>query len=467
MPKRIPALTDSQIANAKPPKKSIGDGTIPRLRLTLNHKSRRHAWHLTFESPANGKTREVSLGIYPDVSIARARDLAQAMRSQVAEGVCPSEFRKTSRAISDQRSEALRATGSTALPESFEGVARAWLWKNWRPVGQRDGFVCRWGDGHADNFIKKLSRHVFPKIGALRIGRIEPANVVEIFDRLNGQGYRAVLKQVRSFLGQVFAHGRTLGYCERNIMRDMKEALVINGVKGKRASVTRPVDIAALLAALDTIKFPQVRGALLMHLYSANRGQNIRTMRWADIDLSARIWTIPGEETKCLQAMKEYRKANSLDEVMPLSRQAVEVLREMLAVAPRTRAGQLRSPYVFGHDAREVSIGQPICKTLLSKYLHRIGFGGRQTAHGFRAMWRTTGRERVRIEREVLEAQLMHATDEELGDAYSREEWLEERAKAVQDWADYLDTLRAPVAPVTPPAEVAEGAEVYELRRAA
>ena len=467
MPKRLPALTPSQIANAKAPLKSIADGTIPRLRLVLNHKTRRHVWQHTFTSPADGSTRTLSHGMYPDVSIDRARDLAQALRSQVAAGVCPSESRKGTRAIAAQRTDALLATGSTALPESFEGVARAWAWKHWRPVGQRDGFVCRWGDGHAHNFFSKLERHVFPQIGGIRISRIEPANVVEIFDRLNGLGHRAVLKHVRSFLGQVFAHGRTLGYCERNIMRDMKEALVIHGIKGKRASVTRPVDIAALLAAIDAIKFPQVRGALLMHLYSANRGQNVRTMKWEHVDLTSGIWTIPGEETKCREEMKQYRKANNLDEEMPLSRQALAVLREMAAVAPRTRDGQLRSPYVFGHEAREVSVGRPLSKHILSEYLIRIGFGGRQTAHGFRAMWRTTGRERVRIEREVLEAQLLHATDEELGDAYSREEWLDERAEAVQRWADYLDTLRAPVAPVTPPAEVARGAEVYELRRAA
>jgi integrase len=235
-------------------------------------------------------------------------------------------------------------------------------------------------------------------------------------------------------MGQIFRYAIATGRAKRDPAADLKGA--IPPARSKHlAAITQPEMVAGLLRAIDGYSghFATKCALRLAPLVFVRPGE-LRHAEWEEIDLEIAEWIIPGEKMKTGQL-----------HLVPLSRQAVEILNE---IQPLTGSGR----YVFP-SAR--SVARPMSNNAINAALRRMGIEkSEMTGHGFRAMARTLLDEVLQVRPDLIEHQLAHAVRDPLGRAYNRTSFLEERRKMMQTWADYLDRLRA-------------GAKVIPLKRQA
>jgi integrase len=227
--------------------------------------------------------------------------------------------------------------------------------------------------------------------------------------------------KARGYLGNIVRYAIREGLRDEGRLLDLKGALP-RAEKGHIPAAVDLADVRKVATAVEHYPIPVTRGALRLTMLTAQRPGNVVAMEWEEIDLDAAEWSIPGEKMKARHA-----------HIVPLSTQAVETLRGMLAYTDGAR-------YVFPPLARQTT--PHLHRDALSSALRRMGFQGQHATHGFRGMFRTVARERLNISADVLEAQLAHAKKDEIQKAYDRTAFLIERKDAVQQWADYLDALR-------------------------
>jgi integrase len=412
-------LSDPAIRKAvpgdKPRKLSDGGG----LYLELQPNGARW-WRLKYR--IHGKEKRLSLGVYPAVTLAQARVKREEARALIAAGTDPSETRKADKAHQQRQQEvqAMAAAG-LPLPDSFESVAREW-------------FATRhadWSPGYASKVIARLEADVFPFIGARPVAEVTPPELLALLRRMEVRGVIESAHRARESCSQVFRFAIATGRVTSDPARDLAGALKRPRVK-HFAAITDPARFGELLRAIDGYKgTPVVRSALkLAALVFQRPGEELRCARWDEFDLDDGTWLVPADRMKRTKAGKEYGQAHTV----PLSRQAVEILREL---QPLTGNG----PVVFrGEKGKE----RPISENTLNAALDALGYtSDEHRAHGFRSSARTMLHERLNVAPEVIEAQLAHAVPDALGRAYNRTEFIEQRRQMMQTWADYLDKLRA------------------------
>jgi integrase len=374
------------------------------------------AWRFDYTA-ATRKT--LSLGTYPDTGLAAARRKAEEFRRLVAGGSDPSSVRK---AAKDERKRAQEATKRVAggLPalDSFEAVARE-LHAAKAPT---------WSQQYAERWIDRMAKDLFPSIGALQLPAITPPLLLKTLRAIEARGAHETAHTLLQTAGQVFRYGIHTGRCERNPTPDLRGALKPIVVKNMSAA-TDPIAAGGLLRAIAAYQgSPLTRGALRLSALLFQRPGNIRAMKWAAVDLEAAMWTIPSAEMK----RRVSEKLNGRPHLVPLSRQALEILAELQPLSGR-------GVFVFPslHTGERC-----MSENTVNVALRRMGLGRDEaTAHGFRAMARTLLVERLGVDPEVVEAQLAHGKSGPLGSAYDRAEYLDLRRVAMQRWADYLDQL--------------------------
>jgi integrase len=225
----------------------------------------------------------------------------------------------------------------------------------------------------------------------------------------------------------VWCHAVATGRAERDITLDIKKALKPH-IKENLPAIIDPMQLAGLLRAMDGYKGgPVVRAALKLAPILFQRPGNLRTMRWADLNLDAGLWTIPSEDMKRTKA----EKINGQAHTSPLPRQAVEALRDLQML---TGHGVYVFPGLRDHS-------KPMSEAAVTAALHAMGYKGIQSWHGFRATGRTILRQVLKYDKDVIEAQLAHKGQITHGGAYDRATHLEDRTAMLQVWADYLDKL--------------------------
>ncbi len=353
-----------------------------------------------FKYRFQGKEKRLSLGTYPEVSLKEARERRDAARKLVEEGVDPSEHRK-----------AKKAAQAAVVEHSFEVVAREWHSK----------FSKEWSAIHAKNIMDRFERDVFPWIGTRAVNEILAPELLTVLRRIEDRGALETAHRIHSCCGQVFRYAVATGRAERDPSGDLRGALA--PVKGKHlASTTEPDQVAPLLRSMDGYKGSIiVRCALRLAPLVFVRPGELRHAKWADIDLDSAEWRYLATKT-------------DTPHIVPLSRQAVEILKEL---KPRTE----RSIYVFP-CAR--TIDRPMSDNAVLAALRRLGIGKDELCgHGFRAMARTILDEVLGVRPDFIEHQLAHAVKDPNGRAYNRTAHLAERRKMMQQWADYLDDLKA------------------------
>lgn len=401
-------LTDSDLRNAKPQDKpyklSDGEGMF----LLVNPNGSRY-WRMKYRHA--GKEKLLALGVYPETTLKEARKKRYEARKQLDSGIDPGETRKT-----EKRARLLAAANS------FEAVAKEWQGKQ----------AHTWKPKHADDVLRRLEVNLFPHLGHRPIGEIEPPELLEAVRKIESRGAHDLAHRVLAVAGQVFRYGVATGRCARDSSADLRGALTPH--KAKHQAAVRPEDLPALLRKIDA--YDQEAGdtltRLALQLMAATfvRTSELIGAKWAEFDLKAAMWAIPAERMK----MKT-------EHLVPLSRQARAILAELKPLSGR-------SEYLFPGRNRD----KPISNNTMLFALYRMGYKGKMTGHGFRAVASTIMNESGLFRPDVVERQLAHCERNEVRGAYNRAEYLPERRKLMQWWGDYLDKAKA-------------GAEVLPFKR--
>lgn len=360
-----------------------------------------------------GKEKRLSFGIYPDISLADARERHAAARKLLANGVDPGEARK-----------AQRAASADAAANSFEAIAREWFAK----------FSTGWATSHADKIMGRLENDLFPWIGGRPVSEITAPELLRCLRRIEARGALETAHRVLQNAGQVFRYAVATGRADADPTGALRGSLAPWKPEHYPA-ITDPAAVGELLRAIHgyTGNLP-ARTALRLAPMLFVRPGELRKMEWAEVDLDAAQWNIPAAKMKTREP-----------HLVPLPKQAVALLLEL---KPLTGRGQ----YVFpgGHDPRK-----PLSENALSTALRRLGYVEEKkgpdgkpytvptmTVHGFRATARTLLDEELKFRPDYIEHQLAHAVRDPNGRAYNRTSHLPERRKMMQAWADYLDELR-------------------------
>ena len=357
-------------------------------------------WRLKYRF--DGKEKRLSLGVYPDVSLKDARDRRDEARKLLANEIDPSENRKARKAAKIERAG-----------NSFEVIAREWFAKH----------SANWSANHANRIIRRLERDIFPLIGGKPIAAITAPQLLEAIRRIEQRGALETAHRALGNCGQVFRYAVATGRTERDPSGDLRGALP--PVKGTHfASVTEPKQVAEVLRALDGYEGTlPVRCALRLAPLVFVRPGELRHAQWEDIDLDTAEWRYMVTKT-------------NTQHIVPLSQQAVEILQEL---KPLTENGR----YVFP-SARNPKGDKPMSDNAILAAMRRMGISKEEmSGHGFRAMARTILDEVLGFRPDYIEHQLAHAVRDPNGRAYNRTAHLPERRKMMQDWADYLDKLKA------------------------
>lgn len=398
-------LTASQVKNAAPTTSTqrLFDGGGLYLEITPTGSKR---WRLKYRF--GRKEKLLSMGLYPDTTLAAARDKRDVARKLLASGVDPSAARK-----------AESAARAGAAANSFEAVAREWHATK----------VGGWSPDHAARTLRRMETDVFPYVGAEPIGTITPKQVLGVARRVEARGAIETAHTILQQMGQVFDHAIHTDRCETNPARGRSKALRPVIVK-HMAAVTDPKAAGVLMRSmLDYQGHPVTRAAMVLSALVFQRPGNVRAAEWSEIDLDDALWTVPSAKIKrTVQA-----KLSGRPHVIPLSKQALELLRELRRLTGHGR-------YLF---PSMLTGGRCMSENTINSALRRMGYSkDDMTAHGFRAMARTLLVERLGVHPDVIEAQLAHSKSGPLGAAYDRAEFMEQRRQMLQAWADYLDKLR-------------------------
>jgi integrase len=360
-------------------------------------------WRFQYTRPAGGRNT-LGLGDYPTVSVAAARAARDEAHRLLSEGIDPGEHRKTTKAMQAERAA-----------NSLEAVAREWIAK----------FSPTWSESHASRVQARLVNDIYPWIGGRPVGEITAKDLLTVLQRMEKRGAVDTAHRVRGDLGRIFRYAVSTGRAGRDPAADLRGALP--PVRpGHFAALTDPKDIARLLKAIDGYSGSLVvRSALqLAPLFFVRPGE-LRTARWADMDLDAGEWRYTVTKT---------RNNGVAEHIVPLCERALAILREL---HPLTGSRE----YVFPSSRGE---GRPMSENTVNAALRYLGYDGdTMTGHGFRAMARTVLDEVLGYPIHIIEQQLAHAVKDPLGRAYNRTAHLPQRRKMMQAWADYLDALKA------------------------
>jgi integrase len=387
-------LTDTAVRNAKgrekPQKLSDGGG----LHLLVNPDGARY-WRMAYRY--QGRQKTLAFGVYPIVSLADARAARDAAKKLLARDIDPSEARK------EQKHSARLSAKNT-----FEAVAREWC------ENQRDGWTGR----YHDHVVTRLEADVFPELGSRPIAEIEPPELLAALRKVEKRAALEIAKRLRQTVGQVFRYGIVTGRAKRDPSVDLKGALKASGRQAHHKAMPRE-DLPEFLRALSNYDGEaRTRLALRLAVLTFVRTTELRAARWDEVDLEAAEWRIPAE-----------RMQMRAPHIVPLSRQAVETFAELRSIAGR-------SDYVFPSPGAEGCMSN---NTMLFA-IYRMGFHGRATVHGFRAVASTLLNE-MGFHPDWIERQLAHDERNKARAAYNHAQYLPERRRMMQQWADYLDDL--------------------------
>ncbi len=386
-------LTDTGIRNSKPRERpyKLFDGQ--GLYLTVQPKGQRW-WRFKYQS--HGKERLLSLGVYPAVALKQARERRDEYRRLIADGIDPAVQRK----ITEQ-----------ASADSFEAVAREWQAKR----------SHAWTPQHAERVLRRFQNDVFPWIGSRPVGELAAPEVLAVLRRIESRSVLDTAHRALQNCSAVFRYAVATGRASRDPCADLRGALP--PVRGNHhAAITNPKAVGELLRAIEAYQGGLVtKCALKLAALLFVRPGELRRAEWAEIDLDSSEWRIPAGKMKA-----------RVEHIVPLSRQAVAMFEEL---QPLTGAGR----YVFP-SLRTAE--RPMSENAVLAALRRMGFAkGEMTGHGFRSLASTLLNEQG-WSADAIERQLAHAERDATRAAYNRAEYLGERRKMMQAWADYLDSLR-------------------------
>lgn len=415
-------LTDSQVKAAKPQGKPYKLSDSHRLYLLVSAKGAKY-WKWNYR--LDGKDCTYSLGEYPEVGIQKARELRDAARKLVTEGVHPLDHKK----------ELIRLRKQEAAA-TFWSVAQDWIAfkrPSWSP------YYAKQVDTYMGRYVRDS------ELGSIPVAKVTTADIVEMVRAVAARSSKGVSERkatgaptiainLRQWCSAVFRFAIVAGKLQNNPIGDLQLQDVVIRPKVKNNRPLRPDELRQLLCALDGYKqgTRSVRIAIELLLLTFVRTGELRMATWGEFSLDEGLWTIPSVRMKVKDAG---------DHVVPLSKQAVRLLRELREISTFTTSNS--SSLLFQNQRRSDSC---MSATTINRALERMGFNGKDTigfaAHGFRGTASTLLNERG-FRHKVIEFQLAHKEKNKVAGAYNKAEYLDERVSMMQQWADYVDTLRS------------------------
>jgi len=389
------ALTDIKARNARaqdrPYKLFDADG----MYLLVQPNGAKY-WRLKYRHA--GKEKVLALGVFPEISLKKARDRRANARLAIADRLDPAAARKSEKLLANLRA------GNT-----FEMVAREW-WE-----AKRHG----WSATYQAAVMSRLEMDLFPKLGALPITDIEAPALLEVIRGIEQRGALELAKKAFGAAGQVFRYAIATARAKSDPSRDLRGAPKTRDVQ-HYARLTE-ADLPEFLEKLEAYDGNLLtRLAIRLLMLTFVRTGELRGARWTEFDLSKREWRIPAERMKM-----------GVQHIVPLSKQAVAVLEEI-----KTLSGTREHVFPNEHHPQKC-----MSENTILFGLYRMGYRGRATGHGFRATASTILNEQG-WNRDAIERQLAHSEKDDVRAAYNHAEYLPERRRMMQHWADYLDSRR-------------------------
>lgn len=385
-------LKDTKIRAKKEGTKPIRMADGRGLSLLIRPSGSR-SWQLGY-TRSNGKSATATLGTYPEVSLKEARDLAEKTRAQLRTGLDP---------ITEKRRG--RAEGEPI--DLFKKITEDFLAKR-----------TNWSDGHMERFRNRMEKDVWPRIGSLPVGDIQAIDVMSAIQPILDRGKVNTAKRVVGMIGQVMSYAVVIGLAPINPAQGLSGALDDTPPTVHRAAVTN--DHETLAKILDDIWSweggSMAQSILKMCVLIFARPGEIRHMRWSEID--GDLWRYKVSKTGVTQ-------------IVPLSGQALEVIESV-------RSFNGHREFVFAN----VMTGKPLSDVMPMRLLEKLGWHDVQSAHGFRAVARTELIEVLDYDTKIVEFQLSHRSSEVHAGAYDRVKMVDKRRVMMQDWADWLSSLR-------------------------
>ena len=398
-------LTDIKIRAAKPAGKPFKLYDMHGLFLLVNPNGSK-LWRMKYM--LDRKQHTIALGRYPEVSLADARRLRDEARAKLQKGGDPAQERRQEKEQEEARQQAEAARAASTFGAIFE----QWY------ARKAPGF----SESTRAAVTNRMARHVLPVIGGRPIGEITAAELLRLLEGIVEAGKHETAAKCKNYIAQVFDFAALLDLVQSNPARALRGVLPKPEVRHMPAPTDDVQRLAQILQAVWGYRGAHsVRAALRVLPFVFVRPGELRTMRWADIDFTAKEWRFISSKKK-------------RPHTVPLARQVIE---ELEALRPFTGG----SEWVFQGERR----GRPISENTLGAAYRTLGIPAEElVAHGWRAVARTLLHERLGYPPEVIEAQLSHSLPGTggLGESYLRALFIEHRRAMMQEWADYLDALR-------------------------
>jgi integrase len=349
-----------------------------------------------------GKRRTLALGVYPIVTLSESRARRQEARKLLAQNIDPVTAKRGA-----------KRTVKLASENTFETVAREWLNNQRRRLAPR----------YCALLLARLEADIFPQIGSRPVAEIDAPELLEALRNVEKRGVIETARRLRQICGQIFRYAVASGRSKHDPSADLRGALKSAG--RPRGHKAMPLDcLPNFLNALEVYDGDiRTRIALKLMVLTFARTNELRAARWSEIEYlegNEPVWRVPAERMK----MKR-------EHIVPLAPQAVAILRELRALP-----GSDASPFLFPSPSRD---GHMSNNTMLYA-LYRMGYHGRATVHGFRAMASTALNE-IGFRADVIERQLAHQERNAVRAAYNRAEYLNERRAMMKHWANHLHAV--------------------------
>ena len=405
--KTMNRLTEVQVRKAKPREGSykISDGG--GMYLLVHHNGSKY-WRINYRIGEQQRTQ--SLGVWPAVGLKEAREKRDQLKVLLKEGKDPKQIRDEEK---KEKAELLRKK-QVEEEGAFERVAKEWL-------ERQSAF---WTVKHTQRTHRNLVIHVFPELGEMHLTEIDVRRVLGLLRVLEDQGKREAAHRVRLTIDAVFRYGIITGLCENNPAAALKGAMKPWRKKPQAALASE--ELPEFLHKLkDYDGHILTKLAMRFMLLTFVRTKELRLAEWKEFHLEGKtpIWIIPPERMKM---RREHQ--------VPLARQTLEIL-------DRVREISAKEILVFPGQQNPK---RPMSENTLLYALYRMGYHSRATVHGFRSTASTILNESGRWHPDAIERQLAHTDANQVRKVYNRAEYLDERRRMMQWWADHLDTLSVP-----------------------
>jgi integrase len=397
------ALTDTKIKNAKAKAKDykLFDGGGLYILVT---KAGGKNWKLKYKF--DSKEKLLSLGSYPKVSLAKARELREKYKTDISNGIDPGKKKKEIKQKVEQESEKQKNT--------FEVIALERLNKVKEDIS----------DSHYKRTLGIFKKYTFKALGDIPIDKIEPKHIIGLLKEMMEEDIKTSTQKAHQAISKTFKYAVAHGYATRNPSNDFDIKEITGVVKTTHyPTITDEKGIKNLLMSIKEYGGElSTKYALLFLAYTFVRPTNARLALWSEIDLEAKQWVIPAKKMKTRDEF-----------IIPLSNTLIELLQEI-----KLYSGD--SEYLFPSTK---SKSTPLSDGALIGAVRRMGYTKEEfTPHGFRAMFSTIAHEKSHFAYEVIETQLAHSVGNSVSQAYNRAKYLDERVKLMQWWSDYLDEVQ-------------------------